>query len=201
MKSLMGKAYSGFQIVGLLLGIVLTFGGLGGYLWSNSIDGKPIADRVGYYYSVTPFMYALCIAGMVAGILLIVAALVIHYDDEPRAIPVYEKKESEKFFQNKFCPQCGLPTEQYYLRCPRCAYLLRKDCPGCKTRLPVDYAACPTCGYVFVEQNKEKAKEKVIPVKVKAIGRCPRCLKVVVEGQTDCQNCGWHVDLRDVGPV
>lgn len=44
------------------------------------------------------------------------------------------------------------------------------------------------------ENWQDPAKpERFIPIKVKALGRCPMCGKVIVLGQVECIKCGWKV--------
>jgi hypothetical protein len=43
--------------------------------------------------------------------------------------------------------------------------------------------------------------ERIIPVKVEAIGRCPMCSKVILLDQKECVKCGLRVDRKKLLPL
>jgi len=46
----------------------------------------------------------------------------------------------------------------------------------------------------------EPIKMVVEPVKVKAVGRCPICGKVILLEQVECVKCGWKVIPKQLVP-
>jgi predicted RNA-binding Zn-ribbon protein involved in translation (DUF1610 family) len=208
----MGKKITGLQTTGILLGALFLVGGLGGYLWASSLDGKPIAGRIGYYYSVSPQLYAICVIAMIIGVFFLVAGIISYQgnvgsgersDTKPYKIPVGEEVRAIPY---ETCPFCNCKIGASYIRCPYCANLLNKKCPGCKATMPLSWLACPTCGYMFPQSFRQPSDQspiddsisedrvKVKPINAVALGRCPNCGKIIVEQDETCIRCDWRVD-------
>lgn len=54
------------------------------------------------------------------------------------------------------CPQCKIPVEDAYLRCPECHYQLKLNCPTCAKVVKASWDICPYCE----GQLKHKTEEK-----------------------------------------
>jgi RNA polymerase subunit RPABC4/transcription elongation factor Spt4 len=44
------------------------------------------------------------------------------------------------------CPECGYPTQEDFVLCPRCGTELLTACPQCHRAVKADWARCAYCG-------------------------------------------------------
>jgi RNA polymerase subunit RPABC4/transcription elongation factor Spt4 len=44
------------------------------------------------------------------------------------------------------CPECGYPTQEAFVLCPRCGTELLTACPECHRAVQIDWAHCAYCG-------------------------------------------------------
>ncbi len=44
------------------------------------------------------------------------------------------------------CPECGYPTQEDFVLCPRCGTELLTACPECHRAVKTDWARCAYCG-------------------------------------------------------
>jgi len=43
------------------------------------------------------------------------------------------------------CPNCHIPVEATYIRCPECHHKLKTNCPSCGMVVKTDWDICPYC--------------------------------------------------------
>ena len=44
------------------------------------------------------------------------------------------------------CPECGYPTQEDFVLCPRCGTELMTACPECHRAVTTDWVRCAYCG-------------------------------------------------------
>jgi len=54
------------------------------------------------------------------------------------------------------CPQCKMPVEEAYLRCPECHFQLKTNCPSCAKIVKTSWDICPYCEGQLSNTKKEQ---------------------------------------------
>lgn len=68
--------------------------------------------------------------------------------DEVRANILASEETGENF-----CPKCLNPVSDQYVKCPFCAYQLKKTCPNCNEVVEKSWESCAHCGAVLIEEG------------------------------------------------
>lgn len=62
-----------------------------------------------------------------------------------RFIYKYKNGYNYKAIHQNTCPNCDIPVEATYIRCPECHYKLKTNCPSCGMVVKTDWDVCPYC--------------------------------------------------------
>jgi RNA polymerase subunit RPABC4/transcription elongation factor Spt4 len=79
------------------------------------------------------------------------------YSNHRAAEPVYRPVDHASVTTP--CPECGYPTQEDFVLCPRCGTQLLTACPECHRAVKTDWVRCAYCSADLTEPVINEKKE------------------------------------------